>query len=130
MSQTKDRTLAIAVALSILILGSAASVQAATPRYVTGKVYINGSLAPNGVTVRLVFGGQTVTASTFGDGDYRLNFDENNYEKGTFSVSYLGMWRSTTPPTVELGDQNDFGYAVDLHVKVLSTGKQSTRYAK
>jgi hypothetical protein len=120
MSQMDERACAIvmAVALFMSTLGSAASVQAATPRYVTGKVYINGASAPHDVTVRLVFDGQTITTGTFDNGDYRLNFDENNYEEGVFSVSYLGTWYKTTPARLELGEQNEFGYSVNLHVTV------------
>jgi hypothetical protein len=120
MSQMNEGAYAIVVAVALLMcsVGSAASVQAATPRYVIGKVYINGASAPDDVTVRLVFDGQTITSSTFDNGNYRLNFDENNYEEGVFSVSHLGTWYKTTPPKLELGEQNEFGYSVNLYITV------------
>jgi hypothetical protein len=126
MSQINERACAILVAMALVmsILGSAASTQAATPRYVTGKVYINGAIVSDGIAVRLVFDGQTIATNTFDNGDYRLNFDENNYEEGVFSVSYLGTWYKTTPPGLELGEQNEFSYGVNLNVTVPPPAKK------
>jgi len=51
-----------------------------------------------------------------------MNFEENNYEEGTFSVYYQEAWHSTNPPTVELGDEHELLYHVDLYVTLPADG--------
>ena len=106
----------ITAILLLSFVSSTFTVQADSPRTVYGIVYIDGETAPDGTTVKLSFTDQEFTNETFIEGDYVMTFLEDNYEEGTFLVYYQGVWYPTVPPTVELGDQHEIIYHVDLYV--------------
>jgi hypothetical protein len=116
MNKKKCSTGLIAIIILSSLTFSTFIVKADSPRTVWGKVYIDGELAPDGITVKLTFLGQELTNDTYENGDYAMNFLEDNYEEGTFSVYYQEAWHSTNPPTVELGDEHELLYHVDLYV--------------
>jgi hypothetical protein len=118
MNKKKQISGTITILLILSIVTSALSVQAASLRTVYGIVYIDGLKAPDGTTVKLTFPDQEITNNTFGNGHFVMNFMEDDWAEGTFSVFYLGYWRPTNPPTVGLGDQDELHYHVDLYVSL------------
>ena len=117
MNKKKYLSGMISFILLLTIFTSTYSAQTGNLRIVYGIVYINGVEAPDGVTVQLNFPDQTITNDTYANGNYVMNFDEIDYEEGTFLVQYLGAWYSTNPATVELGDQHDIEYNKNLKPK-------------
>jgi len=116
MNKKKRISGIITAGILLSLVLSSISLQASSPRTVYGKVYIDGELAPDGTTIKLTFIGQEITNDTYENGNYVMNFLEDNYEEGTFSVYYQEAWHSTNPPTVELGDEHEILYHVDLYV--------------
>jgi len=119
MINKKLSTGLITAIVLFLLFTSTFTVLASSPRTVYGKLYIDGELAPNGTTVKLVFESQEITNNTYENGNYVMNFLEDNYMVGTFSVCYQSLWYTTNPPTVELGDENELFYNVDLYVTTI-----------
>ena len=119
----KCKTVIITILILISLIATAFTVQASSPRTVYGTVWIaEGVTAPDGTTVKLTFTSQEITNDTYGDGYYAMNFGEDDYEEGTFSIYYNGDWYSTTPSTVELGDTDEWKYLVDIHISTVLEG--------
>ena len=106
----------ITAILLLSFVSTTFTVQAYSLRTVYGMVYIDGETAPDGITVNLTFPVREFTNDTYAGGNYAMTFKEDNYEEGTFSVYYQGVWYPTEPPTVELGDEHEIIYHVDLYV--------------
>jgi len=103
MKDKKVYSIIVGVMLVTLVV-AALPVQAASPRIVHGKVYIDDALAPDGSTVKIVPDqSDPRTNDTFANGNYVINFGGIDYEECTFSVEYIGVWYPTTPPSDRLG---------------------------
>ncbi len=124
MNKKRRSTVLIVIIMLLSLAVSAFTVQAATLRTVYGKVSIDEGFAPNGTTVKLEFDTQEITNVTYEDGHYVMRFSEDDWEEGTFSVYYLGVWYPTTPSTVDLEDQQY--HLVNLSVSTAGNNPPNT----
>ena len=116
--KNKRYALLINTVLLLSILISAISVQAATPRIVYGKVYINGVLAPNGTPVKITVPSQPdpFINYTYANGNYVINFIADNWEECTFSVYIQNAWRNPVPLILDV--ETEIEHTVNLNVDI------------
>jgi len=119
----KDKKVYSVLIIATLIFGlaiTAAPTMAGDFNSVYGFLYINGEIAPSGITVKLTFSEnpEEITVDTDSNGYFDLGFTGHNWEEGYFKVKYDGKWYTPEGnPSVEIIPE-EIGYEIDLHIEI------------